>query len=119
MKNKIPLFYGFYSSKKEAITGALKGSGYKDNSKIEKIINKMSKPVRCSFDEDFGNKKIMQIYNFRNPYGNKIEFGLERASWHNPPVKGYALHLIFSKKQLDKSVRDYHKENPNSALFHQ
>ncbi len=105
----VPIFYDFYvgSSKKQALREAVKLVGYTDKSEIEKIIQGFPEPVCYYID----HKKI-EAYELTNPRsGKRLEIGIEKASWYNPPRDGFALFILIDKEKFHKICLQQRKQS--------
>jgi hypothetical protein len=105
----VPIFYGFCdsSSKKQALREAVKLVGYTDKSEIERVIRGFPEPVLYTEDD----RKI-EAYELTTPKGKRLEIGIEKARWHNPPNEGFALFLLMNKEEFHKislQVKKKHK----------
>lgn len=99
-KLPVPIFYDFFvgSSKKKALQEVVKSVGYTDKSEIERVIRCFPEPVCYRIDD----KKI-EAYELTNPRsGKRIEIGIEKASWYNPPRDGFALFILMDHKKFSR-----------------
>lgn len=110
----VPIFYGFCegSSKKKALQEAVKSIGYNDKSEIERVIQGFPEPVLYIYD----NKKI-EAYELTNPRsGKRIEIGIEKASWYNPPADGFALFILVGGEEFSRYAGSIKKKLQNNHL---